>query len=120
MEFYDLDCWKKSHSLTLEIYKITKDFPKSELFALTDQMRRASSSISANIAEGYGRYHYADKIKFFHQARGSTKEIQSFLFLCRDLEYIGKEPFTKLYDISFECEKLVNGMIKYYETKKSP
>lgn len=59
--FDDLDAWKKGHQLILKIYKITKDFPKEEKFGIIDQLRRASSSITANIAEGFARYHFNDK-----------------------------------------------------------
>lgn len=65
-EFYDLDAWRKAHQLVLEVYKITKDFPKEEKFGITDQLRRAASSVTANIAEGFGRYHFNDKIRFYY------------------------------------------------------
>jgi four helix bundle protein len=64
--FTDLDAWKVNHKLVLMIFKITKRFPKDERFGLIDQLRRAASSITANIAEGWGRYHFADKIRFYY------------------------------------------------------
>ena len=87
-DFYDLQAWKCGHELVLCVYQETKKFPKYELFGVTSQMRRAVCSITANIAEGFSRYHYKDKIKFYIQARGSVAELQNFLFVCRDLGYI--------------------------------
>lgn len=76
--FYELNAWKKAHELVLEIYKITKNFPKDELFGIISQLRRAACSIAANIAEGFERYHFNDKIRFYYQARGSVAEVQKF------------------------------------------
>lgn len=70
--FTDLDAWKVNYELVLKIYQVTKSFPKDERFGIVDQLRRAVSSITANIAEGWGRFHYADRIKFYYQARGSN------------------------------------------------
>ena len=74
--FYDLEAWKISHGLVLEIYKITKSFSKEEMYGITSQIRRAASSITANIAEGFARYHFKDKIRFYYQARASVAEVQ--------------------------------------------
>jgi len=64
-DFYQLKAWQENHQLVLSIYKITKTFPNEEKYGIIDQLRRASSSITANIAEGFGRFHYADKIRFY-------------------------------------------------------
>ena len=96
--FYDLDAWQKSHKLVLEIYKLTRNFPKEELYGVISQLRRAVSSITANIAEGFARYHFKDKIRFYHQARGSAAEVQSFLLLAKDLEYISLEKCKELME----------------------
>ena len=89
--FYDLEAWKKGHALVLSIYKITESFPKEETYGIISQLRRASSSITANIAEGFARYHFRDKIRFYHNARGSVAEVQNFLLLAKDLKFIGLE-----------------------------
>ena len=81
--FYDLDAWKKGHLLVLEIYRITDSFPKNETYGVVSQLRRASSSITANIAEGFARYHFKEKIKFYYNSRGSVAEVQNFLLLAK-------------------------------------
>jgi len=109
--FYDLAVWKRSHKLSLEIYKLAKRFPKEEKYGIVDQLQRSSSSISANIAEGFGRYHYKDKLKFFYTARGSAYETQSFIFLAKDLGYINKEVTRKLLSDYEQLNKSLNALI---------
>jgi len=118
--FYDLDAWKEAHKLALGIYRITKEFPKEELYGIVSQMRRAASSIAANIAEGFARYHFKDKIRFYYQARGSVAEIQNFLFLAKDLKYIDLDIFQKIGKQSARVAQLINGLIRSTEnqTKK--
>lgn len=116
--FYDLDAWKKGHQLALEIYKATKDFPKEELYGVVSQLRRAASSVTANIAEGFARYHYKDKVRFYHQARGSAAEVQNFLLLAKDLNYINLDKCRKLGKLSNEVAKLINGLIKSINKQK--
>lgn len=116
--FYDLEAWQKAHELTLEIYKTTAGFPKEELFGLTSQLRRAASSVTANIAEGFGRYHFNDKIKFYIQARGSIVEVQSFLILSKDLSYIDLNQCKESGKKSKEVEKLINGLVRSLEKQK--
>ena len=103
--------------MVLEIYKITKKFPKDEKFGITSQIRRAASSITANIAEGCGRYHYADKNRFYFQARGSLKEVQNFLFLSRDLNFLDNKSFNDLTKKIKIIEQLLNGLIKSVENR---
>ena len=64
--FRDLDAWKKAHDLTIDVYKITEKFPKEELYGIISQLRRAASSVGANIAEGFARYHFKDKVRFYY------------------------------------------------------
>ena len=113
--FYHLEAWKKGHSLALEIYKITKKFPRDELFGMVSQLRRASSSITANIAEGFARYHFKDKIRFYYQARGSAAEVHNFLLLAHDLGYIDGITLNKLVALCCEIQRLINGMIRSIE-----
>jgi len=110
--FYELEVWKIAHELVLDIYKITKEFPKEELFGLVSQMRRAAISITANIAEGFARYHFKDKIRFYYQSRASTAEVQNFLILSQDLDYISTTICMTLIEKSKSVQRLINGLIK--------
>jgi four helix bundle protein len=117
-DFYDLDAWEKANKLALEIYKVTKRFPRDELYGITSQLRRAASSITANIAEGFNRYHFNDKIRFYYNARGSISETQSFLFLSRDLAYLKSEDFNGILVKTKEVGMLINGLIRSIERQK--
>lgn len=114
-DFYELIAWQKAHEGALEIYQITKNFPKYEQFGIISQLRRAASSISANIAEGFGRYHFKDKIRFYYQARASIAEVQNFLFLAKDLNYISEQTRNNLHQKRDRVRQLVNGLIRSAE-----
>ena len=116
--FYDLNAWKKAYEFVLEIYKITKKFPREELYGITNQLRRASASISANIAEGFSRYHYNDKIRFYHNARGSLSETQNFLFLAKDMSFLKEKEFKNIFNLSEEVNKLINGLIRSIDNQR--
>ena len=109
--FTELIVWQKNHKIILDVYVITKDFPKEEMFGLTNQIRRSASSVTANIAEGFGRYHAKDKSRFYIQARGSNTELQNHLILAYDLGYITRGEFNKLKIKIFEGYKLICGII---------
>lgn len=115
--FYELDAWKMGHLLVLEIYQITESFPKNEIYGITSQIRRAASSITANIAEGFARYHFKDKIRFYYNSRGSVAEVQNFLFLARDLNHINIVSFKKIEERTNEVGKLINGLIRSAENQ---
>jgi four helix bundle protein len=85
--FKDLIVWQKSHNLVLEVYRITKQFPKEEMFGLTSQFRRAVISIPANIAEGFARKGSKDKLRFYNIAAGSLNEVEYYLILSKELNY---------------------------------
>ena len=116
VHFYDMDVWKDSHSLSLEVYKLTEDFPRKESYGVTDQLRRASSSVGANIAEGCGRFHYKEKIKFYYNARGSAYEVQNFIFLSQDLDYanktISREIFSRYEDLIKQINSVISSINK--------
>jgi len=101
--FQDLNIWKESHRLVLEIYKVTKTFPSEETYALVSQLRRASASIPANIAEGMGRNTTKELLSFLYNARGSLCEVNYHLLLSKDLGYIKEDNYKEL-------EKRYNGL----------
>lgn len=90
MDFKDLEIYRLAEELTVSLYKLTQKFPKEERFGLVDQIRRAVVSICANLAEGYGRYHYKDRLQFYYNARGSLFEVRSLISLSYKLGFIGK------------------------------
>jgi four helix bundle protein len=116
--FYNLEAWKKGHELVLDIYNITKNFPKEELYGIVSQLRRAASSITANVAEGFARYHFKDKARFYYQARGSAAEVQNFLLLSKDLGYINEESCASLIEKANQVRQLINGLIRSIEKQK--
>lgn len=110
--FTDLRVWQEAHKLVLMIYRITKNFPKDEIFGLTSQMRRAAVSITSNIAEGFSRQFYSEKTQFYSISQGSNTELQNQLLIGRDVGYVHKENFTKAADQSSLVQKILNGLIK--------
>ncbi len=110
--FTDLNTWREAHKLVLMIYKITNEFPKEERYSLIDQMRRASVSITSNIAEGFSRNSYNEKIHFYGIAQGSTTELQNQIILSKDLNYTSINNFEDLFRQSVIVHKLLNGLIK--------
>ena len=111
MLYHNLLVWGKAHEYTLEIYKITKQYPKDELFGIVSQLRRASSSVPANIVEGSARRTDKEFCQFLVQARGSLVETQYFLELSKDLGYLSEDYFNKLTEISIEIAKMLNSFI---------
>ncbi len=109
--FKDLVAWKKSHELTVAIYKATSTFPSSEQFGITNQLRRASVSIISNIAEGFGRRTNLDRIRFYDMARASLHEVQAQLLAATDVGFLGKESYNKLDQQGLEVHKLLTGLI---------
>lgn len=103
--FKELIVWQKAYKLVLEIYEITKDFPKSEIYGLSQQMRRAAVSMPSNIAEGYGRSHKAEYRQFLSIAYGSLSELETQYLLAVDLKYMGKS------EIIEKLLKEVGGML---------
>ncbi len=94
--FRDLIAWQKAYQLALNIYEVSRDFPKQEQYALTSQMQRSAISISANISEGYERQHRKEYVQFLSIGRGSLGELETYLMFARDLGYISKEKYKEL------------------------
>lgn len=117
-KFTDLFAWQKGHELVLDIYRITDCFPKKEEFGLTSQIRRASVSITSNIAEGFSRRTYKDKIQFYYISLGSITEVQNQLLIAKDLGYISKDVFCLIAEKTVIVHKLLNGLIKSSKLRK--
>ena len=112
LSFRDLDAWKEGHVLVLIVYKITKKFPREELFGLTNQMRRCVVSITSNIAEGFSRYSFKEKTQFYLISLGSTTELQNQLIIALDVGCITREEFNKIFEQTIKVHKILNGLIR--------
>ena len=109
--FKNLLVWQRAYRFTLTIYKISKDFPKDELYGLTSRIRRASVSVAANIAEGYEREYRKQFIHFLAIAKGSLGEVEAYLSLVKDLHYINEETYQELNCQRQEVGRLLRGFI---------
>ena len=106
--FQDLIVWQKAHSFVVDIYKMTANFPKTEIYGLTSQIRRAAVSVPANITEGFKKTGKADKIRFYNIAQGSLEECRYYLLLAKDLGY---SDTSKLSVQAEEISKLLTAYI---------
>jgi four helix bundle protein len=104
--FKELMVWQKAHQFVLSVYEVTELFPKSEMYGLTSQFRRAAVSIAANIAEGYKKRGIADKLRFYNISQGSIEECRYFIILANDLGYFKNE--NKLYLQVEEVSKMLH------------
>jgi four helix bundle protein len=106
-DFKDLKVWTKAHQLTLAIYHCTRRFPRDEIYGLTSQIRRASASIGANIAEGCGRRSDPEMKRFIQISRGSASELEYHLLLARDLQLLTVEEFEDLEAKTLEIQRML-------------
>ena len=111
-DFHNYKVWQRGHLFALNVYKQTKSFPKEELFGMTSQLRRASSSIPINIAEGCGRRSDAEFAYFLNIAAGSTSEVEEELLLSFDLEFMDKESYQKLDKEVKEIKAMLGALIE--------
>ncbi len=119
-DFTSLDAWKKCRELKLKFYtQVLQLLPIEEKYNLKDQIRRAAVSITANIAEGYGRFNYQESIQYYRISRGSLCELKDHLITCLDLEYISEELFQSIETEIEEAIKFLNGYIRYIKGKKN-
>ena len=118
-KYRDLLVWQRAMELVKEIYRVTKTFPKEEVYGLTAQIRRAAIAVPSNIAEGKGRYSTADVNHFLVQARGSLYELETQVLIATDLKYLSEAESKKLLDRSDEVAKLLNGLIRSLREKSS-
>lgn len=117
LNFTSLIAWQESHKLALAVYQSTKLFPKEERYALTDQMRRCSISISSNIAEGFSRFTAKDKQQFYAIAKGSLTELQNQLIFSKDITYLSEEDFNNLINQTYIVSRLITGIIRSATSK---
>ncbi len=115
--FEELIIWQDARKFANNIYKLTKNFPKEELYGLTSQMRRAAVSVMSNIAEGFDRRTTKEFISFLIIARASVSEVQNDLYISLDLNYINTEKFQTNYDHAQKIAKLINGLITYLKSQ---
>ena len=113
--YKELDAWKISISLVIEVYKVAKDYPKEEMYALTSQTKRAVISVPANIAEGLGRQYKKDTLQFLHISRGSLYELETLLIIASQLQMFSQENFDTLNILVEKSLQVLNGLINYYE-----
>lgn len=117
--YRDLLAWQKGFELALAIFNLTKHFPKSELYGLVSQMRRAAFAIPSNIAEGYARQHRAEYVHFLSIAYSSGAELETQLLLAKKLGLAPAEKFQKSEELLSETMRLLNGLIKKLKPKKN-
>lgn len=111
VSFTDLRVWQEGHRLVLSICKELKKFPAEERYGLVSQIRRAIISFTSNIAEGFIRPSYKEKLRFYYIALGSLVETQNQLLIARDLGYINKESFNQIADQQIKVHKMTNAFI---------
>jgi four helix bundle protein len=116
--FEDLEVWKLCRELGISLSTIIKVLPVEEKYRLADQMIRAARSVTNNIAEGYGRFHFQENIQFCRQSRGSLYELVDHLQICRDKGYITSDTYNQYRDKCLRCIQLVNGYIRFISKQK--
>jgi four helix bundle protein len=117
--FEDLECWKASREVRRYVMEVIKKFPSEEKYALIDGMRRSSRSITENIAEGFGRYHYGENIQFCRISRGSLHELIDQFISALDDNYINSDEYDKGREMINKAITILNGYINYLDKAKS-
>jgi len=110
--FTDLNAWREAYKLVLSVYKITKKFPKEELYVLISQLRRCAVSVCSNIAEGFGRSSNKEKIQFYYLSHGSLTELQNQMIIARGIGYLSKSDLDMVIAQTTIVQKLINGLIR--------
>ncbi|HXQ01375.1 MAG TPA: four helix bundle protein [Candidatus Udaeobacter sp.] len=117
--FEDLDVYKKAREFRKRMYAAARKLPDFEKYELGRQIRRVAVSLSNNIAEGHGRYHYLDEIKFQLQSRGSLAELLDDLNVCQDEDYLPTAEIVELKERAKEVQRLINGYIRFLRERKA-
>ncbi|MFZ5453328.1 MAG: four helix bundle protein [Thermodesulfobacteriota bacterium] len=116
--YQDLMAWQKAMDLVTEVYKITHEFPREEIFGLTSQLRRAAVSVPSNITEGQGRSSRKEFLYFLGNAKGSLSEVETKVLIARNLGYIDKEGINDLLNHAAEVGRILNGLMASLRNKK--
>jgi len=116
-DFSELRVWKAAHAMSLEAYRVTARFPRTEQFGMISQVRRASVSIAANIAESSGRHNSLDQARFLQMAKGSAKELRSHLLIARDLGFITDEQHAACDQRVITIERMLTALIGYHRSR---
>ena len=116
-DYKNLEVWKKSRALTADIYRVTEQFPRSEMFGITSQMRRAAMSIVLNVAEGNGRWTGRDQGSFMVTARASAYEVEAILYLAQDVKLISPEISEQLRNRTNEIGRMLSGLLRFLRKK---
>jgi four helix bundle protein len=115
-DFEDLEVWQQGKSLVIRVYEITGSFPDNEVYGITSQLKRAALSVPANIAEGFGRFHFLDKAKFYLNARGSLYELKSHLTIAKELRFVELETYgsigRSIETLSYKLNRLISATRK--------
>jgi four helix bundle protein len=117
--FEDMEVWTVCRELRRGLSDLTKAFPANERYRLSDQLIRAARSVTANIAEGYGRFHYQENIQFMRQARGSLFEVLDHLTVAYDAGYVVEQTFRTYRDQTLRAVRIVNGLLRYLTGAKT-
>ncbi len=115
--YRDLQTWNKAHALTLELYKMSRRFPREEIYGLTSQLRRAASSIGANLAEGCGRQSNSEFARFVKISMGSASELDYHLLLSQDLGFLEPEAYQRMSKHLTEVRKMLAALLSTVETE---
>jgi four helix bundle protein len=117
--YRDLKVWQQAMDLAEECYRLTRQFPKDELYGMTSQVRRSAASVAANIAEGHGRNSRGDYAKFLRVAQGSLKELETHLILAGRVGLIGDDLLSPVLKQSEDLGKMLRALIRSLEREKS-
>lgn len=116
-KYTELDVWKQARALASMIYELTTSYPKAEQFGIISQMRRCAVSVPSNIAEGCGRQHTKETIQFLNISRGSLYELETQLYISKDLSFINEEQLNTCLQKIESLGKLINGFIRFNNSK---
>ena len=117
--FEDLEVYQVAREFRKAMYGVAKRLPEIEKFGLANQIRRAAVSLTNNIAEGHGRYHFLDQIKFMLQSRGSLEELIDDLNTCEDEDYLAVANVSRLKDVGWRVRQLIDGYIRYLREQRT-